>query len=64
MTNTTRRIGHDMDDDGCCTYCGMDLVEPYHLRQSLPPHAREPMPEWERYCLRKEEDVRRGKVQP
>lgn len=59
-----QRIHHDIDEDGCCAYCGADLAEAHHLRQTTHPDDRQPREEWERFCLRKEADVRRGKVAP
>lgn len=45
---------HDLDDDGCCRYCGFDAVEEYHLRvTTVPPHAREPKPDYAKYCDRR-----------
>jgi hypothetical protein len=42
---------HELDDDGCCKHCGFDAVEEYHLRvMSVPPHAREPKPDYATYC--------------
>jgi hypothetical protein len=43
-----------LDDDGCCRYCGFDAVEEYHLRvTTVPPHAREPKPDYAKYCDRR-----------
>jgi hypothetical protein len=60
----TPRIRHEMDEDGCCTYCGTDLAEAHWLRSQTHPDDREPAEEWELYCVRKEADVRSGKVAP
>lgn len=59
-----QRIRHEIDEDGCCAYCGTDLAEAHWLRSQTHPDDREPPEEWERFCLRKEADVRRGKVKP
>ena len=44
-------VPHEMDEDAVCIHCGADLCEEYHLRvTSMPPHAREPAPEWVKHC--------------
>lgn len=56
------RKGHQVDDDGCCEYCGADLAEAHWLRSQTPPELREPLEEWELYCLKREDDERRQRV--
>lgn len=42
---------HEPDDDGVCKHCGFDAAEEYHLRVMCVPHgAREPKPDFAKYC--------------
>lgn len=52
----SERLPHEFDDDACCIHCGFDGAEEWWLRVACTPdYAREPIPDYARWCEKRNE---------